>query len=40
MRVVEAVDVFEEGDFELPAALPAATPDQFSLERFEETFDG
>ncbi len=37
--VVEAVDVFEEGDFDLTAGLPVATPDQFGLERLEEAFD-
>jgi len=31
-RVVEAVDVFEEGDFDVPAGLPVSAPDQFGLE--------
>jgi hypothetical protein len=39
-RVVEAVDVFEEGDLDLTASLPVATPYQFGLERLEEAFDG
>ena len=39
-RVVEAVDVFEEGDLNLAAGLPVAAPDQFRLQRFEEAFDG
>ena len=38
--VVEAVDVFEEGDFDLPAGLPASAPGPFGFEGFEETFDG
>ena len=38
-RVVEAVDVFEEGYFDLTAGLPVATPDQFGFERLEEAFD-
>ena len=39
-RVVEAVDVFEEGNFDLSAGLPVSTPDQFGLERFEVALDG
>ena len=39
-RVVEAVDVFEEGDFDLAAGLPGAAPDEFRLQRLEEAFDG
>lgn len=39
-RVVEAVDVSEEGDFGVSAGLPVATPDDFGFERFEEAFDG
>ena len=39
-RVVEAVDVFEEGDFDLATGLPVATPDEFGLQRLEEAFDG
>ena len=33
--VVEAVDVFKEGDFDVVAGLPATAPDQFGLEGFE-----
>ena len=36
--VVEAVDVFEEGDFNVAADLPIAAPDQFRLKRLEEAF--
>ena len=39
-RIVEAVDVFEEGDFDVPAGLSIAAPDQFRLQRIEEAFDG
>ena len=39
-RVVEAVDVFEEGDFDLAPCLPVPAPDQFCLQRLEEAFDG
>ncbi len=39
-RVVEAVDVFEEGDLDLATGLPFAAPDEFSLQGFEEAFDG
>ena len=38
-RVVEAVDVFEEGDLDLPAGLPVTPPDEFRPQRFEEAFD-
>jgi hypothetical protein len=38
-RVIEAVDVFEEGDLDLAIGLPVATPDQFELQRFEKAFD-
>lgn len=38
--IVEAVDVFEEGGFDLSAGLPVAAPDQFGLQRLEEAFDG
>jgi hypothetical protein len=30
-RVVEAVDVFEEGDLDLATGLPVAAPDEFGL---------
>ena len=39
-RVVEAVDVFEEGDLDFAAGLLVAAPDQFCLQGFEEAFDG
>ena len=38
--VVEAVDVFEEGDFDVPPGMPVSAPDQFGLEGFEEALDG
>lgn len=28
-QIVEAVDVFDEGDFDLSAGQPVAAPDQF-----------
>ena len=39
-RVVEVVDVFEEGDLDLATGLPVAAPDEFGLQRLEEAFDG
>ena len=39
-RIVEAVDVFEEGDFDLSAGRPVAAPDHFGLEGFEKALDG
>lgn len=38
--VVEAVDVFEEGSFDLSTGLPVLPPDPFVLQRLEEAFDG
>lgn len=38
--VIKAVDVFEEGDFDLSAGLPVSAPDQFGLQRLEEAFNG
>lgn len=38
--IIEAVDVFEEGDFDLPTRLPVLPPDQFGLQRFGKAFDG
>ena len=38
-RVVEAVDVFEEGDLDFAAGLSVAVPDQFGFQGFEEAFD-
>lgn len=34
--VVEAVDLFEEGEFDLTTGLPVLAPDQFGLQRLEE----
>jgi len=34
--IIEAVDVFEYGDFSLTPGLPGAAPDQFGLDGFEE----
>ena len=39
-RIVETVDVFEEGDFDLAACLPVSAPDQLCLQRLEQAFDG
>ena len=39
-RVLEAVDVFEDGDLDLAAGLSVPAPDQFGLQRLEEAFDG
>ena len=33
-RIVEAVDVFEEGDLDLATGLPVAAPDEFSLQGY------
>ena len=38
--IIEAVDVFEEGDFDVPPGMPVSAPDQFGLEGFEEALDG
>ena len=38
--VIEAVDVFEEGHFDLTPGLPVVAPDPFGLQRLEEAFDG
>jgi hypothetical protein len=38
-RVVEAVDVFENGDFDLSSCLPVSAPDHFSLEGFEKALN-
>lgn len=38
-RVVEAVDVFEHRDLDIPACLPCVLPDQLGLEGFEEALD-
>lgn len=39
-RVVEAVYVFVEGDFDLSTGLLVAAPDEFGLQRLEDAFDG
>jgi len=38
--MIDAVDVCEEGDFDLVPGLPVSAPDPFGLQRFEGTFDG
>jgi len=38
-RVIEAVDVLEDGGFGLASCLPCAAPDQFGLDRLEEGLD-
>ena len=35
-RIVEAVDVLEDGRFCLPSRVPGPSPDQLCLDRFEE----
>lgn len=39
-RVIEAVDVLEDGGFCLASGLPRAAPDQFGLDRLEEGLNG
>jgi hypothetical protein len=39
-RIVEAIDVFENGDFDLPAGLPISALDHLNLEGFKEAFYG
>ena len=39
-RVVEAVDVFEDGHLSLAPRLPRMPPDQFCFDGFEERLDG
>lgn len=38
-RVIEAVDVLEDGRLSLSAGLPGAPPDQLGLDGLEEGFD-
>ena len=38
-RVVETVDVLEQGQLTLAARVPWLTPDQFGLQCFEESLD-
>ena len=37
--IVEAVDVFENGNFDLSAGLPVSAPNHFCLERFEKALN-
>ena len=37
--IIEAVDVFEGGHLSLSAGVPRVSPDQLSLNRFEECFN-
>ena len=37
--IVEAIDVFKDCHFSLPAGFPCIAPDQFRLNSFEERFD-
>ena len=37
--IVEAVDVFEQGNLGLPPCLPFPPPDQLGFQRFEEALD-
>jgi hypothetical protein len=39
-RVIEAVDVLEDGCLSLSAGFPGAAPDQLGLDGFEEGLDG
>jgi hypothetical protein len=39
-RIVEAIDVFEDGHLSLPPRLPRVPPNQFSLDGFEERLNG
>jgi hypothetical protein len=39
-RIVEAIDVLEDGRFSLPPGLPGPSPDELSFDRFEEGLDG
>lgn len=38
-RVIEAVDIFEEGNFDLAPVLPVPPTDQFGRQRFEDAVD-
>ena len=38
-RIVEAIDVFEDGDFGIAALLPALLPQQLCLDHLEERRD-
>ncbi len=39
-RIIEAIDVFEDSHFSLPAGFPCVSPDQLRLDGFEEGFNG
>ena len=39
-RIVEAVDVLEEGQLGIAAGRPRPAPDEFGLEGLEEGLDG
>ena len=39
-RIVETVDVLEDGQLCVSARLPRPSPDQLSLDRLEERLDG
>ena len=39
-RVLEAIDVLQDGGFGFPAGFPSVPPDQFSLDGFDEGFNG
>jgi len=39
-RVIEAVDVLEDGGFGLATRFPGPAPDQFGLDGFEEGLNG
>ena len=38
-RIIEAVDVFKDGDLSVATCAPGALPQQLSLDRLEEGFD-
>ena len=38
-RIVEAIDVFEEGDLDVAPGVPVAPPDQFGLQGLDEALD-
>ena len=38
-RIVEAIDVFKDGDLGLPSRFPRPPPDELSLDGLEERLD-
>ena len=38
-RVIKAIDILKDSTFCLTACVPFVTPDQLSLDRFEERFN-